>query len=509
MEEIIVDNSSVLELFNIHLKLKDNKRVLFTAPFGSGKSYFLNEFFENSQEYLKITLFPVDYSVASNEDIFELIKFDIFDYLIDHYFEELDLKKDDFSNLLLAQSFVSSKLNLFPFLSSLSKFFPKIEGLVDIIKDTKELINDFKRFKKDVEEGEVEQLLKFMTSIEYKKGSYKERDEFTVLIQDFLKRIKVKRENKEFVLVIDDLDRLDPDHTFRLFNIFTAHHDSKSDTNKFGFDKVIFVCDIPNIEHMFHHKFGAKSNFEGYIDKFYSYKPYFFNHKQYLKEKISDYLDSSFIENSNTKHRKINKDSNFFSDILRLTYKFIDKDILRIRNLKKLTDFSIPDCEIKVKGRSYHVSNFPLLIMTNIMCQFFPRIEDFVRIIGDLSDNYSSNYGTSREVIWNHDYFLISYSIPFFIEIRDIRKNIKITEDLIIGVDNEFGERIFLVYDVKEDWETDSLSFYFKKAVNNTGIIIGKISESEVYINPNPFHVFKKALEICIDNGYIYNDNKY
>src|SRR5690606_22035996 len=63
--------------FSQHLDISDNQRILFTAPFGQGKSTFLNSFFHNKEsqsQYLVIKLYPVHYSVSPNEDIFELIK---------------------------------------------------------------------------------------------------------------------------------------------------------------------------------------------------------------------------------------------------------------------------------------------------------------------------------------------------------------------------------------------------------------------------------------------------
>lgn len=79
-------------------------------------------------------------------------------------------------------------------------------------------------------------------------------------------------EAKMKVLIIDDLDRIDPEHIFRLFNIFSAHFDyHKGTDNKFGFNKVVFVCDIRNIRNMFHSRYGAATDFTGYIDKFYSF----------------------------------------------------------------------------------------------------------------------------------------------------------------------------------------------------------------------------------------------
>lgn len=37
-----------------------NRRIIFSGPFGSGKTYFLNEFFEEKGEYFPIFLRPIN-----------------------------------------------------------------------------------------------------------------------------------------------------------------------------------------------------------------------------------------------------------------------------------------------------------------------------------------------------------------------------------------------------------------------------------------------------------------
>jgi predicted AAA+ superfamily ATPase len=74
---IKIETSEILNDFKQHLEFDGNKRILFSGPFGTGKSTFLKEFSQKENEdffYLKI--FPVNYSVSANEDVFELIKFD-------------------------------------------------------------------------------------------------------------------------------------------------------------------------------------------------------------------------------------------------------------------------------------------------------------------------------------------------------------------------------------------------------------------------------------------------
>lgn len=76
-----------LESFNKHLAINENKSLIFSGSFGTGKTYFLKEYFENSTKFHSIHLYPVNYSVASNEDIFELIKYDILFSLLEKNLE--------------------------------------------------------------------------------------------------------------------------------------------------------------------------------------------------------------------------------------------------------------------------------------------------------------------------------------------------------------------------------------------------------------------------------------
>lgn len=55
-------------------------RIIFSAKFGDGKSYFLKKFMESypkeANDYYFITLHPVNYGVEENRDVIEYIKRD-------------------------------------------------------------------------------------------------------------------------------------------------------------------------------------------------------------------------------------------------------------------------------------------------------------------------------------------------------------------------------------------------------------------------------------------------
>src|SRR5438046_676330 len=69
---------SLKEDFNSYLNIEGNSRMLFSGKFGTGKTYFLKEFFDSHKEtYEVFYLYPLNYQISNNEDIIELIKYDI------------------------------------------------------------------------------------------------------------------------------------------------------------------------------------------------------------------------------------------------------------------------------------------------------------------------------------------------------------------------------------------------------------------------------------------------
>ena len=81
-------------------------------------------------------------------------------------------------------------------------------------------------------------------------------------------------------------------------NVFSAHVDfENSGENKFGFSKIIFVCDINNIRKIFHSQYGLGTDFSGYIDKFSSEEIYEFSMEPLVRKEILNYLKIIQISN--------------------------------------------------------------------------------------------------------------------------------------------------------------------------------------------------------------------
>lgn len=274
--------------FEEHLNLPDNDRIIFSAPFGMGKTYFLKEFFENHPDYDVIHIYPVNYSVAANNDIFELIKYDILFELLG---KKIKFEKVDFSKLDFLPFFIKdNKAGVFKVLTPLLSVIPVIGKSISGVSDRMiELGEKFDEELKKVQIDDNKSIIEYLKNFKNRPGNIYEEDFYTELIQQLINQLK--EGEKETVLIVDDLDRVDPEHIFRILNVFSAHMDKTGHENKFGFDKIILVFDQENVRNMFHNRYGVNVDYIGYIDKFYSYKPFVFNNPEGLRAKIHELLN--------------------------------------------------------------------------------------------------------------------------------------------------------------------------------------------------------------------------
>ena len=90
---VTIDTTEYKTSFETFISNDVNKRILFSGRFGSGKTTFLNDFFKES-EYEVFYLTPIKYTIASNEDIMQLIYVDIISQLLPKVKEILDREND-------------------------------------------------------------------------------------------------------------------------------------------------------------------------------------------------------------------------------------------------------------------------------------------------------------------------------------------------------------------------------------------------------------------------------
>jgi len=289
-----IDDKQSNSSFEAHIDDTVNSKILFSAPFGEGKSTFLNFFFEqNKKKYEVFKVFPVNYSVAKNEDIFRYIKTDI---LFQLFGKEVTFDKETFSNNLTAQQYLlyepkkvfSSVLKI-----ALGLTHPASGiGIVNAISEFEKIFDEIKSFQEKAKIDDEGKAKAYLAEVYEQEGSIYEDNFYTQLIRQLIDQLKIKSKKKT-VLVIEDLDRMDPEHIFRILNVISAHYDAYAQYddkyhNKFGFDKIIIVCHLDNIKNIFEHRYGEKTDFKGYINKFYSSHIYKFDYMAVVHELINE-----------------------------------------------------------------------------------------------------------------------------------------------------------------------------------------------------------------------------
>ncbi len=302
LSEIPMDRA--IQDFYYHLK--SHPRTILSAKFGDGKTYFLNKFervAKEKNEVLFVTIHPVNYQVVDNKDVFELIKRDVLyqitvNGMLDENIEISELASWVFyiqNNFMgVTESFVSYLSLLQSPSCVVTSVLTALNG-VKIFRDLRQRVKDIKNKYKTEDALEA-----FMNKCD--DTSVLEEDIVTKIIQDSIDDYRAKHMGTRIVLVIEDMDRLDPAHLFRILNVFSAHLDTNENlfvkqqdfitSNKFHFDNVVFVMDYENTEKIFRHFYGIDADFHGYIEKFvtkgvFKYSIRDLAYEDFLVEKVS------------------------------------------------------------------------------------------------------------------------------------------------------------------------------------------------------------------------------
>lgn len=327
---------------------ENESRIIFSARFGDGKSYFLKKFMESypkeANDYYFITLHPVNYVVEENRDVIEYIKRDILFQLIkDNRIYDF---KEGYDKIFDAVCNKESLLKLADFAASIIP----VDGLKDGYEALKNLVSTIRKKYKGQDVLHV--VDDYLNGFYGKMGSISECDAFTYLIQKSLEQMMAKS-----VLIIEDLDRIDPAHLFRIMNVLSSQVDNPyysevPNGNKFGFDKIILVMDYEIARHLFHHFYGKEANYEGYMNKFLNTLPYSYSikeeaHRQ-VRQKILDICKTGVFLSLDQKLSNDPKDRISFqlalnNSSVRRCKEFLDLDVNSLFRKKWLNgEYSIP-----------------------------------------------------------------------------------------------------------------------------------------------------------------------
>lgn len=260
-------------------------RMIFSAKFGDGKSYFLKEFMNSfdskNGDYYFITLHPINYVVEDNKDIIEYIKRDILFQLIKD--ERIYDFEEGYDKIFDSVCNKESLLKLADFAASIIP----VEGFKDGYNAFKNLVSTIHNKYKDQDVLHV--VDDYLNGFYGKEGSISECDAFSCLIQESFKRMSGT------VLIVEDLDRMDPAHLFRIMNVLSSQIDNPyyedcHNKNKFGFDKIILVMDYDITRHLFHHFYGMNANYDGYMNKFMNSTPFCFSITEAAQMQVREHI---------------------------------------------------------------------------------------------------------------------------------------------------------------------------------------------------------------------------
>lgn len=465
-------NSEILR-FQDHLDILDNERILFSGKFGSGKTTFLHKFFKDNKQYIPIFLYPTNYSIASNQDIMELVKYDILSELI----KLIDVPNIQYETKELIFPFLAR--NLYPFLGNIIKNLPiigkDIESLLSVFS---ELTENFKTYKQEQNKTEYADIIKFLESHFHIKGSIYENDNITISICNLITKLE-ETSGKKIVLIIDDLDRIDPEHIFRILNIFAAQADKliyNQNRNKFNFNKVILVCDVLNIREIFCQRYGGNTDFNGYIDKFYTVEVFHFSIHKEVKLNFNKIIKNFCIDNPNRIYSFYQRD---------IIIKVL-KDLFTMNKLSLRTLLSVNT--IKLNYLEYYTKHgkFPPDDTVGVLYQYLKAIfhseQKMMDAIYSLIDNIE-NFSLS-----NTRQSLISGYLCYFIEQKGLYWSE--LDDISISVNNK-------KYICKKINEPSELNVSYRLM----SVVIGS-NEIKHY---SVYELIYKALEIC---SIIYKDGE-
>lgn len=428
-----------LHLDDFKQYLDTNSRCILSAKFGNGKSYFINQFIEKySEEYLFIPIYPVNYQVMDNKDIFELIKRDILIRLLSNGL--VDIETIDLNPSFLCYFYFIN--NATDTIADILGVIPKVNfygvdiDISNVIKKVKGIKNKYDKWKQNVTKTLQQSADDYIDRFTKLNGSIYEFDAISQLICDIIKEYKLNYPSKKVVLIIEDLDRIDPAHIFRILNVFSAHFDRYDvstlrtdligDDNKFCLDKIISVCDIDNIRNIYHHIYGEKTDFVGYISKFSNSKAFRYS----LQDDLKDYIVNKLLDNELQKYKiacnylteqiigSMDKDNSPERNL-----RIIKERILRAMSLIKRTDICLepPLDKLYITTNSVFVYFLALLRCFDI---------DFTTVI------HKSDIKAEMTLMVEKYWLLISkFTKKIFLDLNDNKINVSYLAEQYMGIE--------------------------------------------------------------------------
>jgi hypothetical protein len=271
---------------------------------------------------------------------------------------------------------------------------------------------------------------------------------------------------------------MDPEHIFRILNVFAAHFDApeylEGYTNKFGFDKIIIVTDYKNIKNIFEHRYGSNTDFKGYINKYYSKFPFNFDNNNAILELLIEFKKKILPTNN---HVGMNILFIVLNDFLTLR-------IITLREFIKLSRFDLlgifhKEYSIKNNFEKSNYRHFMFFRLLSVLLNVF-EIETLINQL---------NYCKSQKLFQNYvDYGKYAQLGLVSILNDELKENGKGT---VVLKENLFE----FEYSKEADWDFNYEYYKISELkISRNGTDLGKYSRLDssyfyevLYINANRF----------------------
>lgn len=401
-----IPTNDVQNHFRDFLAREGNKRIFFSGKYGVGKTFFLQEFFKlHKKDYDVYHLYPVRYQISSNENIVELFKYDIFAQLLEKYPKAFNSPKK-YRVRYCWNSVKYHVCNIARRTLEDAKISFEVIGIpvnirIKVVKAFRDIVKKFNLYSEGIPKEFMEKA---------KEECSTAADHISIFISYKIKELKGERES---VLILDDFDRIYPEHIFRILNVFSAHMEGDEE-NKFGFDRVIIVADINNIKNIFHHRYGEQTEFQGYFDKFFTLKPYIFDNNEAVMERIPSLLEyiqfpddtsrNKFFENNNRSSQGIITGQDFLEEVLLAAWSI---QAVNLRQLYKPINKIFVELKFHERGEfdRRDLRNQYIDVGIKLLMALYGDREDFMKTLVKIKDKASHDLiplGVGRGKMYNH-----------------------------------------------------------------------------------------------------------
>ena len=249
-------------------------------------------------------------------------------------------------------------------------------------------------------------------------------------------KIETLKDGKRSVLILDDFDRIDPEHTFRILNVLSTHIDGDEE-NKFGFDHIIIVGDIENLRNIFHHKYGAATDFWGYFDKFFTVEPYYFDNEKAIAESIPHLTQNIQYEDYEGIKEVMGPNGTISTLLQSFLVQALSVKATNLRQLYKPINHLFSGARKENYGRWFRSTNQYFNKGVNLLIAIYRTEDDFLNALERVRVNSSLDVPDKKEEIFYK--WLAHFMLKRMVPLEDVGQKLWLDKYTLTLTKEELG----------------------------------------------------------------------